>query len=114
MASIVDDQELAQVAQALRHCRDLLQELVIRGVRTSGPAELDRLDALREELARHGAQHLAERLTTLHTAMREDDPAAAAALLRAQACLHLFDRVLTMRVVEAELGAAQHGEGEPA
>lgn len=101
----IDPDELQQVLQALQHGRTLLDDLVVRGVRAAGPAEHGRLDALREELSRVGARHLADRLGALSQAMRADDPGATTGLLRAQTSLYLFDRVLTLRVVEAELAA---------
>jgi len=108
----VDPQSLAEVVGALQRTRDLLDQLVVRGVRTVGPAELDQLDALREELARAGAQHLAGRLRALGEAMRADDPQAAARLMQAHASLHLFDRVLTLRVAEQQLAEATVGGEE--
>ena len=99
----IDPGELHEVLQALQHARTLLDELVVRGVRAAGPAELGRLDALREELGRVGARHLAEQLRALADAMRADDPAATRGLLCAQTSLYLFDRVLTLRVVERGL-----------
>jgi hypothetical protein len=102
----IDPDELQQVLQALQHSRTLLDDLVVRGVRAAGPAEHGRLDALQGELSRVGARHLAEQLRTLAEAMRADDPKATAGLLRAQTSLYLFDRVLTLRVVEAGLGEA--------
>lgn len=112
MTTTLDPDELQEVLQALRTGRTLLDELVVRGVRTAGPGEHGRLDALREELSRVGARHLAEQLVTLSEAMRNDDPGAPGGLLRAQTSLYLFDRVLTLRVVEAGLAAASDGAGE--
>lgn len=115
--TIIDPDELTEVVDALEHGRALLEQLVIRGVRTAGPAEHEHLDALADQLHRQGASHLAGRMRALLEAMREDDPGAAVALLRAQASLHVFDRVLTMRVVDQQLGAAieaELGEVEPA
>jgi hypothetical protein len=103
----IDPDELQEVLQALQHARTLLDELVVRGVRAAGPAELGRLDALREELGRVGARHLAEQLRALSDAMRADDPAATGELLCAQTSLYLFDRILTLRVVEAGLVEAE-------
>lgn len=115
MAAIDPDElhgELQEVLQALLRCRTLLDELVVRGVRAAGPGEHGRLDGLREELSRVGARHLAERLGALLGAMQADDPGAPRELLRAQTSLHVFDRVLTLRVVEADLHAAGQGAQE--
>ncbi len=103
--SSVDPEQLAEVVQALTRSRQLLDDLVVRGVRTAGPGELAQLDALREELARVGAQHLAGRLPTLADSMRADASDVAVGLLRAHASILLFDRVLTLKVVEQELHA---------
>ena len=103
----IDPDELQEVLQALQHARTLLDDLVVRGVRAAGPAELGRLDALREELGRVGARHLAEQLRALSDAMRADDAAAPSGLLHAQTSLYLFDRILTLRVVEAGLMEAE-------
>lgn|SRR5690606_1064686 len=105
----IDPDELQEVLHALQRSRTLLDELVVRGVRAAGPAEHGRLDALREELWRVGARHLAEQLGALLEAMRSDDPAATSHVLRAQTSLHLFDRVLTLRVVEVGLSAEAAG-----
>lgn len=102
----VDEDELAQVVQALERSRQLLDELVVRGVRTAGPSEHDQLQALRDELARVGAHHLAQRMGQLVATMRSDDPESGRALLRTQTSLHLFDRILTMEVVGQRLAAA--------
>jgi len=99
----IDPDELQEVLQALQQARTLLDDLMVRGVRAAGPGELGRLDALREELGRVGAHHLAEQLGALSNAMRADDPAATGGLLCAQTSLYLFDRILTLRVVEAGL-----------
>lgn len=103
----IDPDELQEVLSALQRGRTLLDELVVRGVRAAGPAELGRLEALREELGRVGARHLAEQLRALADAMRADDPAATRGLLGAQTSLYLFDRVLTLRVAEAGLMEAE-------
>lgn len=101
----IDPDELAQVVQALERSKARLDALVVRGVRTAGPGELDELDALRHELDRVGAHHLAQRMTHLVAAMRSDAPEAGRALLRTQTSLHLFDRILTMEVVGEQLAA---------
>lgn len=106
----IDPEPLDEVVQALKRSRRLLDELVVRGLRTAGPGELSQLDALGDELARVGAQHLAGRLAALAEGMRADAKDVAATLLRAQASVYLFDRVLTLRVVEQQLGALQQAD----
>jgi hypothetical protein len=105
----IDPEALQEVLLALQHGRTLLDELVVRGVRAAGPADWGRLEALGEELERVGARHLGDQLGALLGAMKNDDPGATGAVLRAQTSLVLFDRVLTLRVVEASLAAVVEG-----
>jgi len=51
------------------------------------------------------AAHLAGRLEVLIAAIRSDDRSSPGALMRAQASLRLFDRLLTLESVDAQLGA---------
>ena len=60
---------------------------------------------IREEFQRIGAEHLAGQIGALIAAIQNDDRAAAAALLRAQTSLRLFERVLTLEVAAAQLQA---------
>ena len=70
-----------------------------RGLRACGPQHLTALAALRQEFERIGAMHLAERIGTLVTAIKGDDRTAAAALLRAQTSLRVFERLLTVQTM---------------
>ncbi len=98
--------EIDEVVGTLDRLNGELQDLVVRGLRVCGPEHLGALNAIRNELARVGAGHLADRLTTLTNAIQADDRGAAAALLETQASLRVFERVLTMRVVDECLTTA--------
>ena len=78
-------------------------DLVVRGLRTSGTEQLALLDALREEFSRIGATHISGRLSELIDAVRADDPSACRKLLGLQASLRVFDRIMTLEAAETSL-----------
>jgi hypothetical protein len=95
--------EIEEIAQTIERLQGALEDLTVRGLRAAGPQDLARLRALHEEFQRIGADHLAGRVAALVKAVASNDRAAAAALLRAQTSLRLFDRVLTLEVAAAAL-----------
>jgi hypothetical protein len=95
--------EAAEVVQTLERVQHEFENLMVRGLRSVGPQQLAALTRIREELARIGADHLAGRMNTFLEAVQNDTPGAAAALLRAQVSLRLFERVLTLEVVVERL-----------
>lgn len=95
-------QDSGEIVQTVEHLQSAFEELAIRGLRSAGPGQLATLAALREEFERIGADHLAGRIADVVTAIQNDDRGAAAALLRAQASLRVFERILTL---EAAAGA---------
>ncbi len=99
-----------EIALVTERLRGLLDDLVVRGLRTAGGDELRRLDAAREELGRFGAGHLAGRLDDLAAAVRAGG-SDGGALLRVQTSLRLFDSLLT-REVATELLTAAIAEAE--
>lgn len=107
--------EIAELRDALDRLHAATDDLVARGLRAAGPQDFARLTALRNEFRAAGAEHLAEKLTAAVDAVRADDRAAAAALLRAMTAARLFDRMLTLEVAAASLDAvltADADEGE--
>jgi hypothetical protein len=110
--SPTDTNEVAEVMQTLDRLHAALADLVVRGLRSAGPAQLAPLEALREEFSRIGAEHLAGRLGDLLDAIRADDRGAAAALLRAQTSSRLFERLLTREHAQELLTALLAGEEE--
>ncbi len=101
----------SEITLVTERLRNLLDDLVVRGLRTAGGDELRRLDAAREELGRLGAEHLAGRLDDLAAAVRAGGTDGGA-LLRVQTSLRLFDSLLT-REVTAELLASAIAEAAP-
>jgi hypothetical protein len=88
--------ETTEILQTIDRLHGLLAGLIVRGLRSVGPAQLALLDSLREEFERIGADHLAGRITELAQAVRNEEPGAARALLQAQTSLNLFERILTL------------------
>jgi hypothetical protein len=92
-----------EVMQTIEHLQKTFDNLVIRGVRTIGPQQLSTLEALREELVRIGAAHLAERIQAVITAIKNGGSNGSHALMSAQASLRVFERLITIDVAKEEL-----------
>ena len=111
-------EEIAELRDALDRLHAAMDDLVVRGVRAAGPVEITRLSALRDEFRTAGAEHLAEKLTTLVEAVRAGERVAAPALMRAVTTFRLFDRMLTLEAARAALApppaalAEEEPEGE--
>ena len=97
--------ETDEIVQTIGRLEGRLEELTVRGLRSAGPQQLAPLESLREEFERIGADHLAGRIAELVAAVRSDDPKAAPALLRTQASLRVFERVLTLEAAAEALRA---------
>jgi hypothetical protein len=95
--------ELDEIVQTIERLEGALEDLTVRGLRAAGPQDLSRLRALHEEFQRIGADHLAGRVAALVDAVQTNDRDAAAALLRTQTSLRLFERLLTLEVAAAML-----------
>ena len=96
-------QEQDELVHTVEHLQGALEDLAARGLRSAGKEHLAKLSALREEFERVGADHLAGRIAELLDAAKAGDRSAAAALLRTQASLRVFERILTLRIVHASL-----------
>src|SRR5579883_1145059 len=102
--------EIAELRDSLDRLHATMDDLVVRGV---GPQEVVRLTALRDEFRTAGAEHLAEKLSTLVEAVQNGDRSAASALMRAVTTFRLFDRMLTLEVARASLTLpTEQTEGE--
>src|SRR5579859_4373698 len=94
-----------EIAQTIDHLHGAFAALAVRGLRSAGPADLATLRATCEEFQRIGADHLAGRIGEVVSAIENDDRSAARALLRAQASLRVFERILTLEVAAQSLQA---------
>jgi hypothetical protein len=95
--------EINEIVQTIELLQDELDDLLVRGLRAVDAATLARLRAARDEFRRIAAEHIATRLEELVTAIENDDPGAARALLQAQTSLRLFERVLSLDVAVMKL-----------
>jgi hypothetical protein len=98
--------ELEELRVSIERIRTLLENLVVRGLRASGPDELAQLAAYSEHLEQTGAGNLASGLADLRRQIESDDRGSARALLQAQTNVRLLERLLTLRVVKARYAAA--------
>ncbi len=89
--------EIGEVASTLEHVREVLDQVVVRGLRASGAREVAALESHAEALERAGAQHLAGALRTVARGVESGERSAARELLRARASVRLFERLLTLR-----------------
>jgi hypothetical protein len=106
--------EIDELRDALDRLHAAMDDLVVRGVRAAGAKDVAKLTALRDEFRAAGAEHVAEKLTTLTDAVKAGDRAAAPALMRAVTAFRLFDRMLTLEVargaIAQALGSVEHDE----
>ncbi len=107
--------ETQEIVHTIEQLQNAFEELTIRGLRSAGAEELNRLKHLKEEMERIGASHLAHRIDVVIEGIQKDDRKAAAALMRAQASLRVFERILTLETVEeifSRLIGEQEGEDD--
>jgi len=90
----------------LERLRELLENLVVRGLRAYGEDELSQLRGFAEHLEQSGAGHLASVLAELRGQIERDERASAVTLLEAQTNVRLLERLLTLRVVKRQYAAA--------
>jgi hypothetical protein len=97
--------EIDEIVQTIERLQGELEDLAVRGLRSAGPSDLATLRAVREEFERIGAGHLAGRIADVIAAIEQGDRHAARPLLRAQASLRVFERILTLDVAASSLQA---------
>src|SRR5258708_2543923 len=105
--------ETIEILQAVDRLHAVLADLIVRGLRSVGPAQTAPLQSLREEFERVGASHLSGRIAALLDAVAREDRTAAAALLRTQTSLRLFERILTLERAADLLGTIPSAVSSP-
>jgi hypothetical protein len=98
--------ELEELRIGLERIRSLLENLVVRGLRTCGENELSQIGSFAEHLEQTGAGHLASLLAALKTQIERDERTSARTLLETQTNVRLLERLLTLRTVRARYAAA--------
>lgn len=104
-----------EVVQTIERLAGAFEDLSVRGLRAAAPKDVAGLRGMREEFERIGAAHLAGRIAALIEAIDKDDRGAASALMRAQASLRVFERLLTLQAAAgavSAMGGAQAGSRE--
>jgi len=104
-------EEVTATLFALHHA---FEDLIVRGLRSSGPDDLRRLDAIGAELARAGAGYVAGAIADVGHRVRESAPSAPRALLRAQTATRVFERVLSLDAAAELFGGTGADLVEPA
>ena len=102
--------EVEEISQTIDRLQRAFEDLAVRGLRSAGPQDLATLRAVREEFERIGADHLAGRIAEVIRAIVAGERSAAAALLRAQGSLRVFERILTLEVAARALQGMIHAE----
>ena len=95
--------DLEEAQYLLDNTRGLIHHLVLGGLLTTSGEQRTQLANLCEEFERIGASHLTMRLQTLQSAIQAGDHAAAPALMKLQASVALFEKVLTKRALAPQL-----------
>lgn len=99
------EKHVAEVIDSIRQLQAELEDLAVGGLRQVGPEHVPLLDHFCDYMQGVGAQHIGERIQVLANAIRQNDKTAASALMRLQASLRLFERILTVNVVTNQLAA---------
>ncbi len=99
------DDDIREILSTLERMQTVLDDLVVRGLRTVDPEQIKSIEVMQEQFQRMGAGHLAARLKTLAEALRNDDKSAAPAVMNAQASVRMYERLLTLENAAAALQA---------
>lgn len=103
-----------EIALTLEHLRSVFEQLVMRGLGSASPDQINTLRSIREECEKIGAYYLAKSVGTVLDGIHSDPRAGAKALMSAQAALRVFDRILTLETAKAslELGTGLYDEDD--
>lgn len=99
------DADSAEALALVERLNALLDDLAVRGLRAVGADAITRLVTQGEALAGIGATHLATAIEALSTDLRNGRREVARTLLKTRASVRVFERLLSLRMVAAELRA---------
>ena len=88
---------LEEITFTLEQVQQLFRDLIIGGLLIAGEDKIYTLRALHKEFSRIGAMHIAEHLQQLLLAIENNNPESAVLLMRAQASVQLFQRILNLQ-----------------
>lgn len=95
--------DVAEVMETLQRLRYEFEDIAVGGTRAVGLDRVTALRAMQAECERIGATHIAQRLTQLATAIEDGDRSAAEHLMKAQASVRVFERMLTLESASTAL-----------
>jgi len=87
---------LQEVSYTIEQVKKLFQDLTIGGLLTAETDKINTLNMLYQEFSRIGASHIAEKLELLLQAIENNQHESAVLLMRAQASIQLFERILNL------------------
>ena len=102
----------AEILQTLEHVRTTLDDLCVRGLRSAGSESINTLATLEQEFERIGASHVASLLGQVLQSLRSGDDMGPKHVMRAQASVRLFERILTLSVVQDALSNPEENNDE--
>jgi hypothetical protein len=105
--------EADEVLATLDQLQRQFEGLAVRGLRAVGVRQTTALKNQADGLRQLGADHLAGQIEALLSAVDCNDRSAAALLMRAQASVRVFERILTLEAARAGLALVQQA-GEAA
>ncbi len=101
-----DDPGCADALRLVQRLNALLDRLCTKGLRALSSEDLSGLRAQVQELEVIGATTLAEQLAALADQIGDGQRSAAVAACRFRAAVRVFERLLSLRMVEAAMGRA--------
>ena len=87
---------IEEAMQTIEQIKQLFRDLTVGGLLTAEADKINTLSALCDEFSRIGASHITEKLHDLLRAIENNSKQSAPLLMRAQASIQLFERLLTL------------------
>lgn len=94
---------IEEAMQTIEQIKQLFRDLTVGGLLTAEADKINTLRTLSEEFSRIGANHSAEKLQALLRAIESSSKESAPLLMRAQASIQLFERLLTLEYAAQSL-----------
>lgn len=96
---------IQEAMQTIEQVKQLFRDLTVGGLLTAEADKINTLRTLTKEFTRIDAHHIAEKLQALLRAIEYNDKQSASLLMRAQASVQLFERLLTLEYAQQTLTA---------
>lgn len=104
------DDTFQEVSFTVEQVQQLFRDLTVGGLLTAGADKINMLKTLAGEFSRIGASHISEHLQKLLKAIEANSRESAVLLMRAQASIRLFDRLLTLEYASMQLDIGEEEE----